>query len=107
MRHRDLKVVMKTLLWYLIAGTRGGPTRGRILHALSTTPRNANELAKNLHLDYKTIRHHLNILVKNNCIYPIEKDAYGTVYFLTDELTDHLDLFNEIYHQQTTGGTHP
>lgn len=59
---------VKRLLWWLLAGFAGGINRGRILEELFSQPRNANDLAKVLNLDYKTIRHHLGVLDKNNLI---------------------------------------
>ena len=47
---------MKNLLWYLIAGTKGGETRGRIIDLLNKTPSNANKIAEILKLDYKTVK---------------------------------------------------
>ena len=59
---------MEDLLWWLIAGTRGGINRARIIKELHMRPYNANQLAKNLDLDYKTIRHHMDVLKKNKII---------------------------------------
>jgi len=53
---------LRQLLWYLIAGTRGGMNRARILEALHERPYNANQLSETLGLDYRTIRHHLELL---------------------------------------------
>lgn len=57
---------MKNLLWYLIAGTKGGETRGKIIELLEKNPSNANKIAEMLNFDYKTVRHHLKLLEKNN-----------------------------------------
>ena len=59
---------VKRLLWWLLAGSVGGVNRGRILEELFQRPHNAHELSKLLHLDYKTIRHHLEVLEKNKLI---------------------------------------
>jgi len=56
---------LKYLLGWLIAGTRGGPTRARIIEALKESPQNANQLATLLKMDYKTMRHHLDVFEKN------------------------------------------
>jgi DNA-binding transcriptional ArsR family regulator len=45
---------MNDVLWHLLASSRGGPTRARIVRALDERPRNANELAEELDLDYLT-----------------------------------------------------
>ena len=90
---------MKNLLWYLIAGTKGGETRGKIIDFLNKKPSNANKISKILKLDYKTVRHHLEILEKNNIISPINKGNYGAVYFLSELMEQNIHLFNEIWEQ--------
>ena len=88
---------MKNLLWYLIAGTKGGETRGRIIQLIRETPSNANKISEMLNLDYKTIRHHLNVLGKNNIITAINKGNYGAVYFLSDYMQSTIKDFDEIW----------
>ncbi len=90
---------MKNLLWYLIAGTRGGETRGKIIDLLRKKPSNANKIAEMLKLDYKTVRHHLEVLEKNNIIIPINKGNYGAVYFLSEFMQENIKLFDEIWVQ--------
>ena len=90
---------MKNLLWYLIAGTKGGETRGRIIDFLRKNPSNANKIAEILKLDYKTVRHHLEVLEKNNVTVPINKGKYGAVYFLSDFMEVNINIFNEIWEQ--------
>ena len=87
---------VKRLLWWLLAGSAGGVNRGRMLQELIHTPHNANELATVLHLDYKTVRHHIEILEKNNLI-TSTGSGYGTVYFPSDLLEAHMDIFNDIW----------
>ena len=88
---------MKNLLWYLIAGTKGGETRGKIIELLQKNPSNANKIAEMLKLDYKTVRHHTKILEKNNIIYAVNKGNYGAVYFLTELMQYNFKLFEEIW----------
>ncbi len=90
---------MKNLLWYLIAGTKGGETRGRTIELLKKKPSNANKIAEILKLDYKTVRHHLEVLEKNNIITPINKGKYGAVYFLSELMESNIKIFNEIWEQ--------
>jgi len=85
----------KYLLGWLIAGTRGGVTRAQIIEALKETPQNANQLANLLKLDYRTIRHHLEVLQKNGII-TSAGDRYGTTYFLSPEMEENYALFEEI-----------
>lgn len=88
---------MKNLLWYLIAGTKGGETRGRIIDFLKENPSNANKIAEMLKLDYKTIRHHLEVLEKNNIITAVNKGNYGAVYFLSELMNASYGVFGEIW----------
>ena len=88
---------MKNLLWYLIAGTKGGKTRGRIVELLRKNPSNANKISEILNLDYKTVRHHLKVLEKNNVIVAVNKGSYGAVYFLSEIMKTNLGTFNEIW----------
>ena len=88
---------MKNLLWYLIAGTKGGESRGKIINLLNKNPSNANKIAENLALDYKTVRHHLEVLEKNNVITSVNKGNYGSVYFLSEIMKSNLPAFDEIW----------
>ncbi len=86
---------LKYLLGWLIAGTRGGPTRAKIIETLKESPQNANQLANSLKMDYKTMRHHLEVLEKNRIITSVG-DRYGATYFLTQVMEDNYFLFEEI-----------
>ncbi len=86
---------LKYMLGWLIAGTRGGVTRARIIETLRENPQNANQLANTLEMDYRTIRHHLKLLQKNRIIISTG-DGYGTTYFLSTELEENYGLFEEI-----------
>ena len=88
---------MKNLLWYLIAGTKGGETRGKIIDLLKKNPSNANKIAEMLKLDYKTVRHHLEVLEKNNIITAVNKGNYGAVYFLSEIMNANYKIFGEIW----------
>jgi len=86
---------LKYLLGWLIAGTRGGLTRAKILMAIKETPQNANQLASRLKMDYRTIRHHLEVLEKNKIIVSAG-EGYGTTYFLSQVMEENYALFEEI-----------
>ncbi len=86
---------LRYLLGWLIAGTRGGITRAKIIKALKERPQNANQLANLLKMDYRTIRHHLQILQKNRII-TSAGDKYGLTYFLSQEMEDSYTIFEEI-----------
>ena len=86
---------LKYLLGWLIAGTRGGATRAKMIKALKETPQNANQIATQLGMDYRTIRHHLKVLEKNRII-TTSGEGYGTTYFLSPALEENYGLFEEI-----------
>jgi len=86
----------KRLFWWILVGTTGGLNRARILHELTKTPRNANELANRLKLDYKTTRHHLDMLEKNRLITTIG-NKYGIMYFPSQLLEENMQFFKEIW----------
>lgn len=86
---------MEKALWYLLAGTRGGKNRARIIRTLTERPRNANQLADQLELDYNTIRHHLELLADHHIVEKGE-ESYGTLYFLTDQFEHNREIFEQI-----------
>lgn len=86
---------MKGVLWYVLASSRGGPTRVRILRALEERPRNANQLATELDLDYTTIRHHLDVFMDNNIV-ERSGDDYAAVYLFTEQVESNWDTVEEI-----------
>ncbi len=86
---------MRKVLWWLIGGTRGGKNRLRILRTLENEPMNAHQLSKTLDLDYKTIRHHIEILEENQVITSMGED-YGKTYFLSERMEKNLDILEEI-----------
>ncbi len=86
---------MEAVLWYVLTGTRGGKNRVRILRALDERPRNANQLAEDLDLDYKTIRHHLDVLADNDIVTD-SGDDYGAVYRPTGRVRHHWETVEDI-----------
>ncbi len=89
---------MEASLWYVLTGTRGGKNRVRILQALDERPRNANQLAEDLDLDYKTVRHHLGVLEDNNIVRD-SGDDYGAIYLPTDQARVHWETIENIIEQ--------
>jgi len=86
---------MEAVLWYVLTGTRGGANRVRILRALDDRPRNANQLADTLDLDYKTVRHHLDVLCDNDVV-TNSGDDYGAIYLPTDQARHHWEIIEQI-----------
>ncbi len=87
---------MEQLLWFLLAGTRGGHNRIRILEALRERPYNAHQLTELLQLDYRTVRHHLKLLTDNNVLARPTGDAYGSLYFVAGVMKNYWPKFDEI-----------
>ena len=67
-----------------------------ILKSLIDRPYNANQLAESMNMDYKTIRHHLEVLVKNGVI-TMEGEKYGAMYFISKAMEVNLNEFNQIW----------
>ena len=97
---------MEAALWYVLTGTRGGPNRVRLLRAVDERPRNENQLAADLDLDYKTVRHHLDVLVDNDIVQS-SGDDYGAVYLPTDRVRDHWNTVEDIIGEQTDSDGNP
>jgi DNA-binding transcriptional ArsR family regulator len=89
---------VKQLLWWLIAGSKGGVNRARIILALHNRPYNANQLTQMFRLDYKTVRHHLDVLKKHQLIRSLG-EGYGTMHFLSDQMNARYEDFMEIWKQ--------
>ena len=67
----------------------------RLISTIRKTPLNANQLAKELGLDYKAIQHHIGVLEKNNLITRVG-DKYGVTFFISTFLEVNLETFDEI-----------
>ena len=87
---------VRRLIWWVFTGSRGGPNRARLVVALKDQPMNANQLATRLSMDYKTVRHHLNVLMKNHLLLEVG-EGYGAMYFLSPELELNYDEFLQIW----------
>jgi DNA-binding transcriptional ArsR family regulator len=59
---------------------------------------NANRLATELELGYRTIRHHLELLEEHGVVEGGDND-YGKLYFLTDRFRAHRETFDRITEQ--------
>lgn len=69
------------MLWWLFASSAGAGTRAAVVQALREEPRNAQQLALALAVDYTTVRHHLRVLLENRLI-ESSGEHYGQVYSL-------------------------
>ena len=85
----------RMILWSIIAGTRGGINRAKILNTIRETPMNANKIATVLNLDHKTVIHHVKILTKNNLVVKAEKN-YAAEFELTEIMKNNQNVLEEI-----------
>ena len=85
----------RRLVWYLLGGTRGGENRAKIIHELRKRPSNLNQIASKLNLDYRAVRHHVDVLLKNSMVVT-QGERYGVMYFLAPWLEAHIALFDEV-----------
>jgi DNA-binding transcriptional ArsR family regulator len=89
---------MKKVLWWLILGTRGGINRAKIIKKLKERPYNAHQLAEELNVNYRTIRHHIKILEDSEVV-KSAGDKYGKMYFLSDNMEKNYNDFETIWEQ--------
>jgi len=87
--------VLKRTLTLSLAGTRGGPARLRMLLMLEKNPRNVNEIAKALSMDYKTVEYHMRVLEKSGFVMSPKK-KYGNAYTLSTLLALNKNILREI-----------
>ncbi len=83
-------------LWYALAGTRGGVTRIQMLQLLRERPYNVNQLHEKLNLDYKTVQHHIKVLLSENIITTDDRKKYGCMYFLSPLLEENIEVLDSI-----------
>ncbi len=90
-RHQQTKIVF----WLHCVGSKGGTNRIRIMSVLRKRPRNRNQLATELGVDYKNIQHHIKILEQNNLVTKVGSN-YGATYFPSVLFEDGEIVFDEI-----------
>ena len=86
---------IKQELSYLMLGRQGGKNRIKILDLLKERSYNLNQLSKLLNLNYRTIKHHIDILSNYNMI-ESSGEGYGEVYFLSPKLEQNYEILEEI-----------
>ena len=86
---------VERVLWWLFGSSAGARTRTRLVFAIREHPRNAQQLAEALGLDYTTVRHHLKVLQKNGLV-TTAGERYGQVYFASQALESHWNVVEHI-----------
>jgi PAS domain S-box-containing protein len=87
---------IKQILSQIILGQKGGEKRAKIIEILKERPYNINQMADDLNLNYRTIRHHVDILVESGLIAPSTGNRYGDVYFLTPLMEENYQMLTEL-----------
>lgn len=85
----------RRLLLYVFTAMRGGYTRLQIIKALSERPQNTNQLAAQMGLDYKAIKHHISILERNNLVTKVG-EKYGATFHLSNFLEANILALDEV-----------
>ncbi|EZQ04837.1 MULTISPECIES: winged helix-turn-helix domain-containing protein [Acidianus] len=81
MNEKERKNIRK-LFKLLFFTSRGGYTRLKIVRLLESGEANANQISTRLGLDYKTVIHHLEVLLENGIVVK-GNEKYGTQYKLS------------------------
>ena len=79
-------------LYSLIILRPGGKNTVRIIDEILVKPRNANQLARILNLDYKTVKYHLNIICSHRYIIK-EKFGCNYSYIPSEKLYKNLEKY--------------
>ncbi|QUC64148.1 winged helix-turn-helix transcriptional regulator [Nitrosopumilus sp. K4] len=85
----------KMTFWYLFATSKGAKTRIKIMRLLQSHPYNTHRISQELMMDYKAIKHHMDILEKNNLIDKFDAN-YGATFFPSTIFEENKVLFDEI-----------
>ena len=66
------------------------------MDVLLEEPMNTNRIRKTLDLDFRTVKHHLEVL-ENNGLVTAMGNSYGRMYFTSEKLMDNMVLFEEVW----------
>lgn len=91
--------ISKQLMYWLIASSKGGLNRAKIITALKEKPMNMHQLAEKMGVHYTTIQHHVELLVKHGFVVGTGGE-YGKAYFLSQDLEDAYHEFKKIANQE-------
>jgi predicted transcriptional regulator len=86
---------MNELFTSVFTGMNGRYTRLRIICSITEIPMNTLELSKKLVLDYKTIKHNIGVLEKNNLIVR-QGEGYGDMFFPSDLISTNLPTLYKV-----------
>jgi DNA-binding transcriptional ArsR family regulator len=86
------------MFWWIIVGSKGGEMRAKLLQLLCERPMNAHQLSEALNVNYRTVTHHLDVLLKNGLV-RAEGPKYGLMYFPSPVCIARKDLLKRVAEQ--------
>ena len=69
--------------------------RLKIIKSLMDGPKNANQLSLDINVNYRTIEHHIRVLMNSNLL-AVQGEGYGRVYFPSANITKNFHTLEEI-----------
>ncbi|MBS3815947.1 MAG: PAS domain S-box protein [Candidatus Thermoplasmatota archaeon] len=87
---------VKRTLSYLLLGQEGGENRFKIIEMLRERPYNINQIAEQLDLNYKTVKHHVDVMIENGILTSSKEGDYGKVYFLEEKVERNIEVYEDI-----------
>lgn len=76
---------LRNLLLWLLVGSKGGGTRVKILRLVRRKPSNVYQIAKELNLNYRTVKYHLELMLEHGIVERVGED-YGAIYVLSEKV---------------------
>lgn len=86
----------KRIAYWLLVSSRGGLNRIRILLLLKKQPGNIKQIANAMHLDYKTVQHHIRVMLKHQLV-ETTGEGYGKIYFVSQDMEEMWNEFKKYF----------
>jgi len=83
---------LRNILLWLLVGSKGGGTRIKILKLIRRKPSNVYQIAKELNLNYRTVKYHLELMLEHGIVEKVGED-YGAIYIPSEKVEE---SWNEI-----------
>ncbi|MEM0127523.1 MAG: winged helix-turn-helix domain-containing protein [Thermoplasmatales archaeon] len=80
---------VRRLFYYLFVYSRGAVLRSRIVLMLMERPMNKNELSTGLNVNYRTVEHHISVLIKNKVL-DGDFRKYNSLFYINDGMREYL-----------------